>query len=84
MPVIGYAQTNEGLTDASTINVETGENSSSVYHTYTVTPGSRVDYFDYGGGISIQPLKWFSINFVYTRFAYYGGIAIDLGSIAGR
>lgn len=84
MPVVGYAQTNQGLTDASTINVETGENSSSVYHTYTVTPGSRVDYFDYGGGISIQPLKWFSINFVYTRFAYYGGIAIDLGAVAGK
>ena len=82
MPVIGYGQTNEGLTDASTINVETGENSSTVYHTYTVDPASRVDYFNYGGGISIQPLKWFSVNFVYTRFAYYGGIAINLASLA--
>ena len=84
MPVAGYAQTNKGLTDASTINVDSGEYSSSVYHTYTVTPGTRVHYFDYGGGISIQPLKWFSINFVYTRFAYYGGISFDLGAIAGK
>lgn len=81
MPVVGYAQTNEGITDASTINIETGEDTSSLYHTYTVTPGSRVHYFNYGGGVSIQPLKWFSLNFVYTRFAMYGGIAIDLDTV---
>ena len=82
MPLLGYAQTNEGITDASTINIDIshGEESNpvSVYHTYTVTPGSRVHYFNYGGGVSIQPLKWFSINFVYTRYAVYGGLAISL------
>ena len=64
MPLLGYAQTTEGITDASTINIDIspGEesNSASIYHTYTVTPGSRVHYFNYGGGVSTQPLKWFS------------------------
>ena len=82
MPLVGYAQTNEGITDASTINIKTGEESSSVYHTYTVTPGTRVHYFNFGGGISIQPLKWFSINFAFTRYAVYGGFAIDMDAIA--
>lgn len=82
MPLVGYAQTNEGLTDASTINVDSDGSSSSVYHTYKVTPGSRVSYFNYGGGVSIQPIKWFSINFVYSRFAWYGGIAISLDAFA--
>ena len=84
MPLVGYAQTNEGITDASTINIKTGEESSSVYHTYTVTPGTRVHYFNFGGGISIQPLKWFSINFAYTRYAIYGGFAIDIDALVFR
>ena len=81
MPLLGYAQTNEGITDDSTFNVNPGEDLSSWYHTYTVTPGSRVHYFNYGGGVSIQPLKWFSINFVYTRHAVYGGFAIDIDAL---
>ena len=86
MPLVGYAQTNEGITDASTFNINPGEelSSTSIYHTYTVTPGSRVHYFNYGGGVSIQPLKWFSINFAYTRFAVYGGFAIDIDALAFR
>ena len=84
MPLIGYAQTNEGITDASTFNINPGEelSSTSIYHTYTVTPGSRVHYFNFGGGVSIQPLKWFSINFAYTRQAVYGGVAIDIDALA--
>ena len=84
MPLLGYAQTNEGITDASTINIDSDEESISIYHTYTVTPGSRVHYFNYGGGVSIQPLKWFSINFAYTRYAVYGGIAIDIDALTFR
>ena len=84
MPLLGYAQTNEGITDASTVNIDTDEESISIYHTYTVTPGSRVHYFTYGGGVSIQPLKWFSINFAYTRYAVYGGFAIDIDALAFR
>ena len=86
MPLLGYAQTNEGITDASTVNISgnSEDETISIYHTYTVTPGSRVHYFNYGGGVSIQPLKWFSINFAYTRFAVYGGFAIDIDALAFR
>ena len=84
MPLIGYAQTNEGITDASTFNINPGEDLSSWHHTYTVTPGSRVHHFNYGGGVSIQPLKWFSVNFAYTRHAVYGGLAIDIDALAFR
>ena len=84
MPLVGYAQTNEGITDASTFNVNPGEDLSSWYHTYTVTPGSRVHSFNYGGGVSLQPLKWFSINFTYTRHAVYGGFAIDIDALVFR
>ena len=84
MPLIGYAQTNEGITDASTFNINPGEELSSMYHTYAVTPGSRIHYFNFGGGVSIQPLKWFSINFAYTRYAVYGGLAIDIDALVFR
>ena len=86
MPLLGYAQTNEGITDASSINISgnTEDETLSIYHTYTVTPGSRVHYFNYGGGVSIQPLKWFSINFAYTRYAVYGGFAIDIDALVFR
>jgi hypothetical protein len=86
MPLLGYAQTNEGITDASSINISgnSEDETLSIYHTYTVTPGSRDHYFNYGGGVSIQPLKWFSINFAYTRYAVYGGFAIDIDALAFR
>jgi hypothetical protein len=82
MPVFGYLQTNEGITDASTINIQTGEHTSSIYHDYDVTPGSRRHYFNYGGGISLQPFKYVSFNFVYTRYSFYGGIGFNLMALA--
>ena len=78
IPIAGYCQTNEGVTDASTVNIQHNEYSSSIYHDYYVIPGSRRHYFNYGGGISIQPLKWFSINAICTKYAIYGGISIDM------
>lgn len=82
MPVVGYAQTNDGITDASVTYFDVDETSIDVYHPYKVTPGSRNHYFNYGGGLSIQPCKWFSINLIGTTHALYGGIAIDLITIA--
>ena len=81
MPLLGYAQTNEGITYGDTLNVSGGESSSTLYHTYKVTPGSRVHRFNFGGGISVQPLKWFSINLAYTHHAIYGGIAFNFGAL---
>ena len=38
--------------------------------------------FNYGGGLSVQPLKWFSVNLVYTRYAIYGGISVNFLAFA--
>ena len=80
-PRIGYSQTNQGITDGSKAYVD-GDDSVSWYHPYTVTPGTRDHRFNFGGGISVQPLKWFSINFAYTRYAIYGGIALNFIALA--
>ena len=83
MPLVGYAQTNDGITDASETYWEYDEYSANTtFHPYKVTPGSRQHYFNYGGGLSIQPCKWFSINLIGTRHALYGGIGINLLAIA--
>ena len=83
MPLVGYAQTNDGVTDGSSLNESAGDDfSTNWYHSYKVTPGTRAHYFNYGGGISIQPCKWFSINLIATRYAIYGGIGLDILSIA--
>ena len=78
MPVLGYTQTNEGVTDGSSVNISAGDETTTWYHDYTVTPGSRLHYFNFGGGLSIQPCKWFSINLVASRYALYGGIGLDI------
>lgn len=82
MPLVGYAQTNEGVTDGSSLHLSFGEETTTWYHDYKVTPGSRVHYLNYGGGISVQPCKWFSVNAIVTRCAIYGGFGIDIISIA--
>ena len=85
MPLVGYAQTNDGITDASQAYWEYDEYASTTtYHPYKVTKGSRQHYFNYGGGLSIQPCRWFSINLIGTRHAIYGGIGLDLLSFARR
>lgn len=83
MPLLGYAQTNDGITDGTTMLVDYDPDySGSLYHPYKVTPGSRSHYFNYGGGISVQPCKWFSINAIATRRAIYGGISLNLMAVA--
>lgn len=84
MPLVGYAQTNEGITDGRTLNYDYDEYGGSWYHDYTVTPGSRRHYFNYGGGLSIQPCKWFSINLIASRYALYGGIGVDIVSFVRK
>lgn len=80
MPLVGYHQTNYGLTDGSTVNIETNENSSSWHHDYKVTPGSRKHYFNYGIGLVLTPVEWVDISAVASRHAIYGGLTINLGA----
>lgn len=77
MPVAGYFQTNEGITDASTINISGDRDYPSLFHDYDVKPETRKHYFNYGGGISLQPFPFLSFNFVYTRYSFYGGISFN-------
>lgn len=83
VPLLGYAQTNDGITDGTSLQVSAGDDTPSWYHRYEVIPGSRTHYFNYGGGLSVQPCKWFSVNAFFTSRAIYGGVAVDLISIAG-
>ena len=78
MPILGYTQTNEGVTDGSSVHISAGDETTTWYHDYTVTPGSRRHYFNFGAGLSIQPCKWFSINLIASRYALYGGIGLDI------
>ena len=84
MPLVGYFQTNDGITDGTSIHMSVGDATTTWYHDYDVTPGSRVHYFNYGGGLSIQPFEWFSINLIATRHALYGGIGLNVFSLAKR
>ena len=82
VPTLGYCQTNDGVTDGSSVNISWDEGSGTMYHDYKVTPGSRTHHFNYGAGLSIQPLKWFSINGTFSRYAIYGGFTLDLVALA--
>ena len=82
MPLVGYAQTNAGVTDGSTLYTTSNDDGTSWYHKYKVTPGSREHFFNYGGGLSFQPCKWFSVNLIGTRTAIYGGIGFDIITFA--
>lgn len=84
MPLVGYAQTNDGITDGSSLSVSADEDSLTFYHRYDVTPGSRTHYFNYGGGLSVQPCRWFSVNLIATRYALYGGIGFNILAFAQR
>ena len=49
---------------------------SDRFHPYEVT--TRTHYFNFGGGLSIQPCDWFSINLIATRTAIYAGFSINV------
>ncbi len=84
MPVVGYMQTNQGVTDASQLYWDGDDAGSSLYHPYKVTPGTREHYFNYGAGISIQPIKWVSLTATYTRYAFYAGINLNIAAFSDR
>jgi len=79
MPLVGYCQTNAGLTDATTVNVEVnGEYDASVYHDYTVTSGTRQHYFNAGVGLVITPIRWIDLFAIGTMHSITGGISFNL------
>lgn len=83
-PIIGYSQTNYGITDMSTVNIHVNEGSTrgSIYHDYY--PQKRFHEFNYGGGLFIQPFKYVEIYGVYTVRSLYGGISLNLTAMAEK
>lgn len=84
MPLIGFNVNTSGHTDLATHSAETTGSSESVsvqlYHDYNRE--SRWTYLNYGGGISVRPIKWINIYGVYTIHAIYGGISLNLEAFA--
>lgn len=76
MPLVGYMQTNYGLTDASTVNVSSDEYSATIYHDYNVQ--HRDHYFNFGVGLFVKPIRYIDVYAVASRYAIYGGISINL------
>lgn len=79
MPLVGHCHTSAGLTDATTVNIEVEGESGRMYHDFDIT--SRRHYFNYGGGLIVQPFNWLSLYGVYTVHAIYGGISVNLGAL---
>ena len=79
-PIVGYCQTSYGKTDASTVNVEVTDHHGRIYHDYHAT--ERFHYFNYGGGIFIQPFRHVEFYAVGTVRAIYGGISLNLSNMA--
>ncbi len=79
-PIIGYAQENYGVTDASTVNISVNENSGSIYHDYY--PMERFHHFNYGGGLFVQLGRYVELYGVGTRYAVYGGIGLNITNCA--
>ena len=83
-PIIGYCQTNYGITDMSTVNIHinTSGRSGSIYHDYY--PQKRFHDFNYGAGIFLQPFRYIELYGVYTARSAYGGIALNLSAMADK
>ena len=79
-PIVGYAQENYGITDASTVNIAVNENSGSIYHDYY--PQERFHHFNYGAGLFVQIGRYVELYGVGTRYAIYGGIGLNLTNLA--
>jgi hypothetical protein len=56
------------------------EHHGRIYHDYHAT--ERFHYFNYGGGIFIQPFRHVEFYAVGTVRAIYGGISLNLSNMA--
>lgn len=85
MPVVGHCHTTHGYTDFSTVNIDVDNydtySTARMYHDY-VKEGSARHYWNYGGGLIIQPVKWINIYGVYTVRSIYGGISLNLSAFS--
>jgi len=85
MPLVGYCQTNEGITDISKIHEDYSDEAVvDSYHPYKVTLGTRRHRLNAGVGLFVQPCRWFEVYAVGSLHALYGGISISLDAFAEK
>ena len=83
MPLVGYCQTDAGVTDVSKSYYEQfAYAGGKSYHPYKVTPGTRRHYINIGAGVFVQPAAWLEVYVVGSFHALYGGISINLAAFA--
>ena len=84
MPLIGFCRNTSGYTDFSTVNIDINGSDNSttgqIYHDYIKEHGHGS--FNFGGGLVISPVKWVSVYGVYTPRAIYGGVSLNLSTLA--
>ena len=84
MPLIGFNVNTSGHTDMATHNAQTSNSgdyvSVELYHDYNRE--YTWTYFNFGGGLIVSPMKWFSIYGVYTTHSIYGGVSFNFGALS--
>ena len=81
MPILGYCQTNAGVTDVSRTSYDYYNQALlDHYHPYYITPGTRRHHVNFGLGAFVQPCRWVEIYAVGSLHALYGGISVNLNA----
>lgn len=73
-PLIGISIATVGYTEGNNFSVDSESN--SIYHKYHIE--DWYPYFNYGGGLTVVPCKWFEINVTCTAHAAYAGVAFNI------
>jgi len=73
-PLIGYSNETTGVTDCSTINIDTENH--TVYHDYDAD--HIYSHFNYGAGLSFKLFGYVEIGAVCTSHATYGNLSFNL------
>jgi len=72
-PLIGYSNETTGKTLGNSIGVDTERH--SIYHDYKRETINN--HFNYGAGLTINPISWLEFGGICTAHALYGKLAIN-------
>lgn len=84
MPLVGLNVNTSGYTDMARTRAETSGSGDNITVNLVHPYDSQHTWctFNYGGGLVISPVRWISIYGVYTTNAIYGGLSLNLSSLA--